>query len=74
MSMFHFDDDFSAEIKNNNGEVIVVVTDHGNVVKISGFPTKEDAHTFVMFADFDEMDNDFINITGPNYDLNWSSN
>ena len=74
MSVFHFDNNLRAEIKSNNGEVAVVVTDHSGVVKISGFPTEKDAYMFVMFADFDEMDNSFIITTGANYDLSWSSN
>lgn len=76
MNTFDFEGGMTAEIKNINGIVVVSVIDSdGDSIEISGFPSERDAHTFVMFGDFeDPKDNDFINITNPNYELKWKFN
>ena len=76
MNKFDFEGGMTAEIKNINGSVIVsAINSDGVSIEISGFPTEKDAHTFVMFGDFeDPKDNDFINIVNPSYELKWKFN
>ena len=76
MNNFDFEGGMAAEIKKTDGKVVVSVIDSdGDNIEISGFPTEKDAHSFVMFGDFeDPKDNDFINITNPSYELKWKFN
>ena len=73
MNTFDFEGGMTAEIKNIDGVVVVsVIDDDGYNIEISGFPSGKDAHTFVMFGDYENpKDNGFINITNPNYELKW---
>lgn len=76
MNNFDFEGGMTAEIKKTDGKVVVNIIDPDGVnIEISGFPTEKDAHTFVMFGDFENpKDNDFIRITNPNYELKWKFN
>lgn len=73
MKKFDFEGGIAVEIVNVNEKVVVNVLERdGSRIDISGFPNEKDAFDFVMFGDFENpIDNDFINITKPDYELKW---
>jgi hypothetical protein len=63
-----FEDNCEAII---NEDLSVTWIEDGTRIHIKGFPTKKDAHDFCMFADFDERNNSYLEITGAKYKLTW---
>ena len=71
--LFEFGDGTVVEIVEHDvGFAVRVVDVDLDEFEVSGFPTKKDAHTFVMFGDFDRpKDNDYIRCVKPSFKLEW---
>lgn len=67
--MFSFDDGSMVRIDTSNNNVVVTCEPDGSKIIISGFPTHKDAKSFVMFGDFEQVNNDFC--TQSKLDLKW---
>ena len=64
-----FENDMTVTI--NPDFSISVINDEGRDYSIVGFSSFKSAEAFVFFADFDETDNSYCDVTGDNVDIKW---
>ena len=66
---YDFENDMTVTI--NPDFSISVINDEGRDYNIVGFTSLKSAETFVFYADFDEADNSYSDVTGDYVDIKW---
>lgn len=75
---FKFVGDCKVILNRDENGVFVLVDDFDYDIsdriqfRVDGFPTIEEAKSFIMMGNFNEFENDFILQHQPNYKLNWT--
>ena len=60
-------------VSTDNGYDVIIDDIELGKVTVSGFPDSTDAQQYLMFGDWaDAKDNDFVNLTNPEYELTWT--
>lgn len=73
MTTLFFELERGLTVEITAGNEVLVKKSGQATVEFSGFPNYEEAETFVLFADYEPLeDNDFLKLTGRSYNLTYS--